>query len=363
MAAITLKTDNMRLLQEEALSRRLLRWALVASLMAHLAALAIFSTVRLRPQAIPQPQKLIEVKLLEPPPAIAAQPVPRPAVESPPASPRLAVRATARTPSPKPPIRHVEPSAPRPTPVRPIPRSAAAVIPAVPRPAVTRVQPRPTVPAPAPVVTPPVPRPAAGSGGPAGASGGGDDRPPKPGGGEVGLGSGSRQGSLPGGGGGGSSGPPAVGSGSGSGSGPGTGRSGGSGPGTGGGVGGRSGPGSGSAGTGSGAGTGSAAGTAPAGPAHVSRLADRRIPTLVHRVNPVYPMVAQVEGVQGAVKLLVTVTKEGKVGAVKVARSSGDARLDASAVNAVKQWRYEPAVQDGIAREVNTYATVTFSLQ
>ena len=83
----------------------------------------------------------------------------------------------------------------------------------------------------------------------------------------------------------------------------------------------------------------------------------------MHRVNPVYPMVAQVEGVQGAVKLLVTVTKEGKVGAVKVARSSGDARLDASAVNAVKQWRYEPAVQDGIAREVNTYATVTFSLQ
>lgn len=83
----------------------------------------------------------------------------------------------------------------------------------------------------------------------------------------------------------------------------------------------------------------------------------------MRRVNPVYPMAAQVEGVQGSAKLLVTVTKEGNVGGVKVARSSGDGRLDAAAVNAVKRWHYQPAVQDGIAREVDTYATVTFSLE
>lgn len=95
----------------------------------------------------------------------------------------------------------------------------------------------------------------------------------------------------------------------------------------------------------------------------MSRLADRKIPALARRVQPAYPIAAQVEGVQGSVKLLVTVTKEGKVGAVRVVASSGDARLDSAAVSAVKQWRYRAAVQDGIPREVETYATVTFSLE
>jgi protein TonB len=83
----------------------------------------------------------------------------------------------------------------------------------------------------------------------------------------------------------------------------------------------------------------------------------------VRRVNPVYPVAAQVEGVEGTVRLLVTVTREGTVGAVKVVGSSGDSRLDAAAVAAVKQWRYHPAAQDGIAREVSTHAVVSFSLE
>jgi len=83
----------------------------------------------------------------------------------------------------------------------------------------------------------------------------------------------------------------------------------------------------------------------------------------VRRVNPVYPVATQVEGIQGTVKLLVTVTKEGEVGAVEVARSSGDPRLDSAAVSAVKKWRYRPAVQDGIPRQVDTYASITFSLE
>jgi len=182
----------------------------------------------------------------------------------------------------------------------------------------------------------------------------------------VGLGAGSRQGDLPTSGSGGPGAVPGAGVGSGTGSGPGAGHAGSEGSGSlapaGGNSGGGSGTGSAGGATG-GAGPGAGSGGVGTGTGHVSRLADRKIPTLVRRVDPVYPVAAQVEGVQGAVKLLVTVTKEGKVGPVRVARSSGDARLDAAAVNAVKQWRYQPAVQDGIPREVDTYATVTFSLE
>lgn len=144
-----------------------------------------------------------------------------------------------------------------------------------------------------------------------------------------------------------------TGGGSGSGEGPGTGS---------GAVSGGGGSGASGSGTGSGPGAGGS-GSAGAGGGHVSRLADRKTPALVRRVNPAYPVSAQVEGVQGTVKLLVTVTKEGKVGAAKVITSSGDARLDSAALNAVKQWKYQPAVQDGIPREVETYAAVTFSLE
>ncbi|HUT75098.1 MAG TPA: energy transducer TonB [Armatimonadota bacterium] len=166
----------------------------------------------------------------------------------------------------------------------------------------------------------------------------------------MGLGSGSRQGDLPGAGGGGSGEVAGAGSGSGAGPGPGSG------------SGGASGGGDGGAGaTGSSASGGGAA--SGGGGSHVSRLADRTLPALVRRVNPLYPVAAQVEGVQGSVKLRVTVTKEGKVSAVKVVTSSGDARLDGAAISAVKQWRYRPAVQDGMPREVATYATLTFSLE
>lgn len=94
----------------------------------------------------------------------------------------------------------------------------------------------------------------------------------------------------------------------------------------------------------------------------MSRLADRALPELIKRVNPQYPASAAAEGVEGTVSLIVTVGTDGNVEKVSVSKSSGDARLDSAAVAAVKKWKYKPAVQDGIARTVDTSATVTFRL-
>jgi TonB family protein len=361
MAAIVLQHEQVRLAREAALSRRLLRWALGCSVVVHVAALAAFSVVHLRPVAVPEQPALIEVNLVEPP---APAPVIARPVENPPvAPPQPAPAPSVRLPRPS----HIAPpAAPRPAVTRTHPAPPATVAP--PRPAPRPVEPRPAPYQPPRASVAPETRAPAGGGESHTPAGGGETTTPaRPGGGEVGLGAGSRQGELPGAGGGGTGTAPGSGTGSGSGSGhgtggsagPGTGTGTGSGPGTGAG----SGTGSGRGGTEPGAGAGGTGGAGSSGGGHVSRLADRRIPTLVRRVNPVYPIAAQVEGVQGSVTLLVTVTKEGTVGRVKVAKSCGDGRLDAAAVNAVKQWRYQPAVQDGIPREVDTYATVTFSLE
>lgn len=61
---------------------------------------------------------------------------------------------------------------------------------------------------------------------------------------------------------------------------------------------------------------------------------------LVRRVNPVYPELARRTRIAGMVQLTAIVRPDGKVGAVQVV--SGNALLVRAAVDAVRQWRYEP---------------------
>jgi protein TonB len=62
------------------------------------------------------------------------------------------------------------------------------------------------------------------------------------------------------------------------------------------------------------------------------------------RILPAYPGIARRAGLQGSVILRIVVRQDGTVGAIEVLRSP-DPRLgfDLAAVEAVKQWRYEPA--------------------
>jgi TonB family protein len=75
--------------------------------------------------------------------------------------------------------------------------------------------------------------------------------------------------------------------------------------------------------------------------------------------HPAYPELAQRVGIQGAVKLQVKVTTDGRVEVMKVLQ--GEPVLADSAINAVKQWRGKPAWVNGKPAEV--ISTVTFNFQ
>lgn len=81
---------------------------------------------------------------------------------------------------------------------------------------------------------------------------------------------------------------------------------------------------------------------APAPVAHRSQIVPA---TLLQRVSPQYPAAAWRMRIGGKVVLAVTIRKDGSVGDVKM--TSGNNALRESAIDAVKQWRYTPAMLDG----------------
>ncbi len=83
-------------------------------------------------------------------------------------------------------------------------------------------------------------------------------------------------------------------------------------------------------------------------------------PRKVHDVPPVYPSAARTLRVQGLVILEATIGPTGEVVDVEVLRSVLP-ELDAAAVAAVEQWRYEPTLVDGEA--VPVVMTVTDHLR
>jgi protein TonB len=76
------------------------------------------------------------------------------------------------------------------------------------------------------------------------------------------------------------------------------------------------------------------------------------------RVEPVYPHIAIVTGVQGQVKLHAIIARDGSIQSLNVI--SGPPLLIHAATDAVSQWRYRPYVLNGEAVEVETFITVNF---
>jgi protein TonB len=77
-------------------------------------------------------------------------------------------------------------------------------------------------------------------------------------------------------------------------------------------------------------------------------------------VEPQYPADAKARHIQGPVVLDIQVLGDGAVGNVAVV--SGDPLLTQSAINAVKQWRYQPESANGQAIESQARVTVKFTL-
>ena len=93
------------------------------------------------------------------------------------------------------------------------------------------------------------------------------------------------------------------------------------------------------------------------------RVASAEKPRLIKKVKPKYPEIAMKARIQGKVILDVAVDIYGKVipGSIKVLR--GQSLLRQAAVDAVKQWVYEPYIQEGVPKSVRFTLVVNFNLK
>lgn len=77
---------------------------------------------------------------------------------------------------------------------------------------------------------------------------------------------------------------------------------------------------------------------------------------------PRYPSVARRRGIEGTVTLAVLVSAQGLASEVQLARSSGSTLLDEAALEAVRRWRFLPALAGGRAVEARVLVPIAFRL-
>jgi len=100
------------------------------------------------------------------------------------------------------------------------------------------------------------------------------------------------------------------------------------------------------------------------------RTAPRRVrvggnlqsPKLVFSPQPVYPERARASGIEGVVLIRTVILTDGSTAEPKVLNSA-DADLAQAAIEALRQWRYEPTRLNGVPVESITTVTVSFVLE
>jgi TonB family protein len=84
-----------------------------------------------------------------------------------------------------------------------------------------------------------------------------------------------------------------------------------------------------------------------------------RAPRKLKDVRPVYPQSAQAAGIEGTVTLAATIGTDGRVGTVDVVKSAHP-DLDAAAVDAVRQWLFDPTLLNCSPTEVSMSVSLNF---
>ena len=87
-------------------------------------------------------------------------------------------------------------------------------------------------------------------------------------------------------------------------------------------------------------------------------------PVAVRRVPPEYPDFARRNNIQGEVVLDVEILIDGSIGAIEVFKSltSGPGGLDEAAINAMRQWVFQPAQSQGNPVACWVKQTISFTL-
>jgi TonB family protein len=94
----------------------------------------------------------------------------------------------------------------------------------------------------------------------------------------------------------------------------------------------------------------------------VPEIPEGKSPKLIIQVAPVYPEEARAELLQDNVTLEAVIDEKGNVTHAQVIRGIYDS-LNLAAIEAVKQWKYEPFIVDGAPRKVKFEITVRFILE
>jgi protein TonB len=81
---------------------------------------------------------------------------------------------------------------------------------------------------------------------------------------------------------------------------------------------------------------------------------------LIHRVEPVYPILPRQIGRGGRVELRAIIATDGTIQSLQVV--SGDPLFYRSALDAVRQWRYRPTVLNGEPVEIDSFITVIYDI-
>lgn len=102
---------------------------------------------------------------------------------------------------------------------------------------------------------------------------------------------------------------------------------------------------------------------APAAPAAPVSLAGELAVACPERTPPAYPPLSRRLGETGTVMLRVELDEQGRVAAARVDSGSGYERLDQAALSAVKTWRCQPPLRDGLAQRAVARQPFKFVLQ
>jgi periplasmic protein TonB len=95
-------------------------------------------------------------------------------------------------------------------------------------------------------------------------------------------------------------------------------------------------------------------------PPRINKGSDAEMAFLISKVPPVYPKAAIDAHVQGTVKLKTVIDTDGRV--IEATFVSGPAMLTQASIDAVKQWRFKPALLQGVPAQVECEFEVSFHL-
>jgi protein TonB len=99
----------------------------------------------------------------------------------------------------------------------------------------------------------------------------------------------------------------------------------------------------------------------PAGPIALSQV--ERPPETIFQVEPEFSDLARQARIEGKVVLRIVIDKKGQVTDIRVMKSMGRTGLDESAIEAVKKWKFKPAMRNKVPVDVWMDVTINFRLE